>query len=274
MANNPWWLTTDFNFIRVPKELFRNPYYGALSTESKLLYGFLLDRVSLSWTNGENWRTEDGDPFVIFTLAEIGERLHCSKPKAIALLNALEAHHLIRRDRPQKDGPYHIVVRSFHRQVTKSDLPRSENLTCPGQKCLPAQVKKFDLNNTDINNTEKNKTDRITQLEREITERIQYDFLIRDGYPGKQVDTILEVMIQVLTSTAKTITVSGIPMEAELVKAYLRRAEVMRIQYLFDHMDTLTEPIHSYRAYCLARLCDPESAVDQFYETLQADNSL
>ena len=66
-----WWQEADFDFIRIPKELFRNPYYGTLSAESKLLYGFLLDRVSLSWLNGEKWRTPEGEPFVIYTLAEI-----------------------------------------------------------------------------------------------------------------------------------------------------------------------------------------------------------
>jgi hypothetical protein len=229
------------------------------------LYGFLLDRASLSWAQGEKWRTPDGDPFVIFTLAEIQERLNCSKPKAIALLKALESHHLIQRDRPKKDGPYHIVVKPFCQGVTKSDLPKSKSLTCPGSEFLPAQVKKVDLNNTDINNTDMNNTERITLLESEIKTHIQYDFLIAN-YPKNQVDAIVEVMEQVLTSPAKTITVGGVPMDAERVRGYLRKAEIMRIQYIFDHMEEQAGPINSYRAYFLARLCDPEGVVDAFYQ--------
>ncbi len=190
MQSLPWWERTQFDFIRIPKDLFRNPYYASLSPEGKLLYGFLLDRASLSQANGEKWRTPEGHPFVIFTLAEIQQRLNCSKPKAIALLKSVENHGLIRKSRPQKDGPYHIEVHAFDGGVTNFDLGRSENMTCAGTKTLPGQVKKVDLNNTDKNNTERNKTERITLLEERIKSQIQYDFLISEC-PRNQVDTIV-----------------------------------------------------------------------------------
>ena len=262
-----WWQTKDFDFVRIPKELFRNPYYGDLSSESKLLYGFLLDRASLSQTQGEKWRTPEGDPFAIFTLAEIQQRLNCSKPKAINLLSSLQEHNLIQRSRPKKDGPYHIVVKPFGTGVINFDLPKSKNVTCAGKKMLPGQVKKFDLNNTDRNNTEKNNTDKITLLERDIQLHIDYEYLVTQ-YPRKQVDAIVEVMVQTLASQAKTITVNGVPLDAQVVHTYLRKAEVMRIQYIFDHMESQTTPIHAYRAYFLARLCDPEGVVDAFYDEL------
>ena len=260
-----WWQQTDFDFIRIPKELFRNPYYGTLSDEGKLLYGFLLDRVSLSWRGGEKWRTPEGDPFVIFTLAEIQQRLTCGKGKAVELLKSLETHNLIRRDRPKKDGPYHIVVKPFREQVRKADLPKSENQTCAGLEIGPVQVRKPDLNNTERNNTEKNITDRITLLEREIKTQIEYDILLSE-FPRQQLDSIVEVMVQVLSSPAKTITVGGLEMDAQLVKEHLRKVGPMRIQYVCHHQQDMTTPIYSHRAYYLARLFDPESAVDDFYE--------
>lgn len=39
------------SFYQVPKELFANPYYTDLSLASKILYGLLLDRLSLSIKN-------------------------------------------------------------------------------------------------------------------------------------------------------------------------------------------------------------------------------
>lgn len=267
MPNGPWWLTADFDFIRIPKELYRNPYYAGLSTESKQLYGFLLDRASLSWANGEKWRTPEGYPFVIFTIGEIQQRLNCGKNKAVSLLKLLEEKKLIQRSRPKKDGPYHIVIKPFLSGGSKTNLPKFENKTCAGLETKPMQVSKSNLNNTERNNTDKNKTDRITLLERDIKQRIQYDFLLTQ-YSKLQVDAIVEVMVQTLASQAPTVTVSGIPMDAELVRTYLQKAEVMRIQYIFDHMDAQTQPIQAYRAYFLARLCDPEGAVDAFYETL------
>ena len=229
------------------------------------MYGFLLDRANLSWTSGEKWRTETGQPFVIFTIEEIQERISCSKPKAIALLKALESKNLIWKDRPKKDGPYHIQVKNF-------DLGKSKNITCAGKEILPGQVKKFDLNNTENNNTDMNKTERITLLEGQIKTKIQYDYFI-SNYPKNQVDALVEVMVQTLSSPAKTITVAGVPLDARIVREYLEKAEVLRVQYIFDHMDEQEMPVRAYRPYFLARLCDPEGVVDAFYETLQKQYS-
>ena len=272
MQSLPWWERTQFDFIRIPKDLFRNPYYASLSPEGKLLYGFLLDRASLSQANGEKWRTPEGHPFVIFTIEEIRVRLNCGKNKAIRQLEILEELDLIKRSRPKKDGPYHIVVKPFDRGVSNGNLPKFQNETCQDPESKPGQVLKVNLNNTDKNNTERNKTERITLLEERIKSRIQYDFLISEC-PRNQVDTIVDVMVQTLTSPAKTITVAGVPMDGDMVRAYLEKAEVMRIQYIFDHMEAQNQPIRSYRAYVLARLCDPEGAVDAFYDAQQKENS-
>lgn len=230
-----------------------------------MLYGFLLDRASLSWTQGEKWRTEQGDPFVIFTIEEIQKRLHCGNKKATRLLHALTEHRLIRLNRPKKDGPYHITVSAFHQ--SKEHLGKGQINTCPDVQITPEQMLKQQLNNTDINKTDRNNTDRITLLEREIQSQIEYDFLVAN-YPKHQVDGVVDVMVQTLASRGATILVSGMYMDAALVKQYLRKANPLRIQYIFEHMDAQNMPISCPRAYYLARLCDPESVVDQFYDTL------
>lgn len=229
------------------------------------MYGFLLDRVSLSWVKGEKWRTPEGDPFVIFTIEEIRQRLRCSKPKAISLLAKLEEEELIKRFRPQKDGPYHIVVKSFRPKETEFDLGRAKYQTCTGSELLPAQVKKFDPNNTDNNKTDRNNTEKITLLERDIKKKIEYEILL-SSYPKGQLDSVVEVMAQTLASPAKTIYMGGISMDAEVVKERLRKVGPGKIQYLFEMMEDYTEPIRSYRGFYLARLCDPEGAVDAYYE--------
>ena len=92
--------------------------------------------------------------------------------------------------------------------------------------------------------------------------------------PKNQVDTIVDVMVQTLMSPAQTITVAGVPMNGTTVRNYLNQAEVMRIQYIFDHMEEMNQPIRSYRSYFLARLCDPEGAVDAFYDEMHRKNDL
>ena len=55
-----------FAFYRIPKVLFTDNRFQKISTEGKVLYGLLLDRVSLSMENG--WIDDEGRVYIIFTL--------------------------------------------------------------------------------------------------------------------------------------------------------------------------------------------------------------
>ena len=58
-----------FSFFRIPKALFTEKEFASLSTDAKLLYGILLDRISLSKKNG--WIDSDGYVYIIYTIAEL-----------------------------------------------------------------------------------------------------------------------------------------------------------------------------------------------------------
>ncbi len=74
----------NFTFYRVPKALFITPRYKALSAETKILYGLLLDRAALSTRNG--WKDEHGRIFIYYTVKEVMAEVGCSKQKAVRLL--------------------------------------------------------------------------------------------------------------------------------------------------------------------------------------------
>ena len=54
-----------FTFYRIPKALFTEERFKPISAEAKILYGILLDRMSLSRRNG--WLDEQSRVFIIFT---------------------------------------------------------------------------------------------------------------------------------------------------------------------------------------------------------------
>lgn len=62
-----------FAFYRIPKVLFTDNRFQKISTEGKVLYGLLLDRVSLSMENG--WIDDEGRVYIIFTLTTIRQSL-------------------------------------------------------------------------------------------------------------------------------------------------------------------------------------------------------
>ena len=57
-----------FSFYRIPKVLFTDSRFKDISAEAKILYGLLLDRMSVSAKNG--WLDEQGRVFIIFTMVD------------------------------------------------------------------------------------------------------------------------------------------------------------------------------------------------------------
>ena len=100
-----------FVFYKVPKVLCTKEEFRNLSSDAKLLYGLLLDRVSLSQRNG--WIDEEGRVYVIFTLENIMEDLNCADKKATRLLVELESYGLIERKRQGLGKPTLIYVKNF-----------------------------------------------------------------------------------------------------------------------------------------------------------------
>ena len=78
-----------FSFYRIPKVLFTEEQFRAISPEAKILYGLLLDRMSLSQKNG--WFDADSRVYIFFTVEEITEAFGCAGQKAVKLLNELES---------------------------------------------------------------------------------------------------------------------------------------------------------------------------------------
>lgn len=54
-----------FSFYRIPKVLFTEERFRNISAEAKVLYGLLLDRMSLSAKNG--WLDKENQVYIIFT---------------------------------------------------------------------------------------------------------------------------------------------------------------------------------------------------------------
>ena len=89
-----------FTFYRVPKVLFVDEKYKAVSTDAKMLYGLLLDRMSLSAKNG--WIDKHGRVYQFFTIKQAQELLRFGHDKIIRLFKELDDANLIERKRKVK----------------------------------------------------------------------------------------------------------------------------------------------------------------------------
>ena len=101
-----------FNFYRIPKILFTDKHFAKLSVEAKVLYGLLLDRMSLSLKN--DWIDTEGKVYIYFKLEDVQECLGIGKDKCIKLFAELDKGiGLIERKKQGLGKPTMIYVKNF-----------------------------------------------------------------------------------------------------------------------------------------------------------------
>ena len=122
-------------------ELFFNKNYrDKLNSDSKILYGFLLNRLTLSAKN--NWIDENGNVFLIFTRKEVQERLDLSDKTVTKAFKQLKDCKLIHEKRQGANKPNLIYVgkidhdedliklirKNYESRIVKSTTQDTENL--------------------------------------------------------------------------------------------------------------------------------------------------
>ena len=115
-----------FSFYRIPKALFTEPNFRELSTDAKVLYGILLDRMSLSLKN--QWLDAQNKVYIIFTVEEVMDALNCANQKATRLMVELEKQAgLIERKRQGLGRPNLIYVKNFAATINSKSCEKGDS---------------------------------------------------------------------------------------------------------------------------------------------------
>ncbi|MCG4657518.1 replication initiator protein A [Flavonifractor plautii] len=174
--------SNQFAFYRIPRQLITGEAFKKLSTDAKLLYGLLLDRMGLSAKNG--WYDDMGRVFIYYTLDEIQEDLNCGHEKAVRLLAELDTGKkgfgLIERVKQGQGRPTKIYVKRFTTRAippqpaAPQDIPRlpifgsqdfgkAEVKSSEKQKSRLPVIGSADFRKSDTSYIESNQTD-LSQL--------------------------------------------------------------------------------------------------------------
>ena len=111
-----------FNFLRIPKLLFKDKRFKGLSSDSKLLYALLLDRMSLSSKNG--WFDNENRVYIYFTVNEAMEELNIAREKCTKIFAELDSEKgcgLIIKVRQGLGKPDVIYVMNFLSSVSDNN---------------------------------------------------------------------------------------------------------------------------------------------------------
>ena len=277
-----------FSFYRIPKVLFTEERFKAISAEAKELYGLLLDRMSLSAKNG--WQDKENRVYIIFTIEDIMEAMGCADQKAGKLLYELESKcGLIERKRQGLGKPNLIYVKNF---VTPSEsrFLNRENHDSGEVKITDQEPLKSRSNNTENNNTERSDTDSfpftsfredhgreskrsdVNQRDRYreiISENISYGILLQDYPLDRDILTeILELMVDTVCTTRSTVRISGDDKPAEVVKSQFLKLDSEHIRFVMDGLKDNTTRIRNMRQYLLATLYNAPLTIGNYYRSL------
>ena len=106
--------SSQYAFYRIPKQLFTERQFDALSIGAKLLYGMMVDRMELSQKNG--WLDRNGRVYIYFAVDEVKDKFHCANDKAMKLIRELDSERgigLIECVRQGLGKPNLIYVKDF-----------------------------------------------------------------------------------------------------------------------------------------------------------------
>ena len=256
-----------FKFVRVPKVLFEARYKN-LSTDAKILYSLLFERMELSRKNG--WHDDDGSVYIYFTLEEVCEVLGCGHDKATKLFCELESYALLRRKKQGFGKPAKLYVLKFYEEcentaVLNADLPQSDVLNIGSTECGFSAGNNTDINNNYISNTNLS----ISRYDADATgqrikEQLEYDILITKI--GKDTaNEIVMLITDVICGTSETVRIGKSEFPREVVRSRLFKLNCEHIEYVVDCMKENTTDVRNIRSYLLTALYNAPATIDNHY---------
>lgn len=266
-----------FAFYRTPKVFYTDEKFRTLSSDAKILYGIMLDRLSLSVKN--DWRDDAGRVFIYMTLDSIEEMMGCARQKAVALVKELADFGLIEKKKQGLCKPTKIYVKNFVR-VWKSYSQEFENHTSGSLKIIPPDEWKSYSNNTEINNTEYINTNPILSGEdvdkderasyyEYFREQLCFDALINDHpYNRDLLEEILELIVDTVCSNRKQIRIAGDDKPVNVVKSKFMKLDYSHIQYVLHSMKDCSPDIRNIKQYILAALYNAPMTIGNYYQAM------
>lgn len=258
-----------FTFYRIPKILITSPHFKKISDSAKLLYGLMLDRMSLSIRNG--WLDDDNRAYIFFTTNDIMEQMCCGTEKATKMLAELDSEKgigLIERVKQGQGKPAIIYLKKFYEledTARSTKLSEIESLEFRKSKCNYNNINNTDINyiypinqdNYNIQNsdtqTEEEWIDRYTKTVDEIKKQIDYDYLINHA-ERDIVDEVVNIMVEVMTVYRPKYKIEGDFIEYNAVVNRFRQITAQKLEICLLAYSRKIQRIKNPKAYWISTL--------------------
>ncbi|MCR1906248.1 DUF6017 domain-containing protein [Intestinimonas butyriciproducens] len=288
-----------YSFYRIPRTLIIGERFKGVSTDAKLLYGLMLDRMGLSFKNG--WLDDNGRVFIYYSLDDIQTSLGCAHQKACKLLAELDTSKgigLIERKKQGQGKPARIYVKRFYTQEDRPtppseplgpgtgapDFSKSEPQSAENQKSRLPLFRSADFSTSSPNYTYPSQPyssqpypsiyppcpplGRLDGWDRreEIKEQIGYGVL-SERYGTEDMDELVELLADVLGTTRPTVRIGGEDIPTQRVQERFTHLDFSHVEYVFDALAENTTKIRNIRAYLLTALYRAPTTKNRSYQT-------
>ena len=281
-----------FSFYRIPKALFTDSYFKDLSSDAKILYGLMLDRMSLSIKN--QWFDDKNRAYIYFSIEDIMELLNCGRNKAIKSMRELDDETgigLIEKRRQEFGKVNVIYVKTFMPEKTdekkfEEELKKFKKQTSRSPENKLQEVYISNPNNTNLSDTEMNdnksnqivsadenrsdgdnRSDDYQAYENLVKETIDYESLeVTHHDDMRQVDEIVNLIVETVMCKNDKILIASNWYPASLVKKKFLMLTYSHIEYVLHCMSGNTTKVKNIKKYLLAALFNAPSTMNGYYQ--------
>ena len=232
-----------YQFYRIPKLLITSDQFKDVSVEAKLLYGLMLDRLSLSIKNG--WFDALNRAYIIYTIEDVSEDMHCGSQKAVKLVAELEKKAgLIKKKRQGLGKPSLIYVLKFS-TVSPQNSSESQFLNCENHNSgmmniTTQEFRESQTNKNNHNKTEINKTNPIFLIWTCISSSKygKKNCPESKGIPEEVLMSAFVESFRIITDDRKDVLEEFLTRTEEALNSTGTRQEIERVKKELDHLET------------------------------------
>lgn len=277
-----------FTFYRIPKALMTEEVFKALTSDAKILYGLMLDRMSLSLKNG--WFDEDGRVYIYYSIEDVMESMGCSKNKGMKTLQELDiitGIGLIERKKQGQGRPTIIYVKNFElgKAVSESQNVGIKNPTiCESRISKDGSLDSQDMspnenkyNNNLLSDTESNlilsaDTKRSDEIDVNayaelVRENLDLDILYeRYRFDQEMIEGIYEIIVETVVSQSDSIVINCTRYPMSIVRSKFLKLNMSHIEYVLDSLKANTTKVRNIKKYMLATLFNAPSTISSYYQ--------
>ncbi|MGO0985122.1 DUF6017 domain-containing protein [Clostridioides difficile] len=102
-----------------------------------------------------------------------------------------------------------------------------------------------------------------------VLDNIEYAHLSQNsGYDKERLDELVELIVDTVCSSRKTIRIAGDDFPAEVVKSRFMKLDRYHIEYVLDRMQENTTYVRNIKKYLLAALYNAPATISSYYTSL------